>query len=447
MSIAARRLQRIEPMVKLKHPGVMYNQAQLNQMAAEVSNSSHWRKAKYDVMTTRKSGYGANQGREFASLSWVPKPVPVVKRFAGSQYADVGSDDLIADGGAALAHALKWRLKGDRASASKASQILNAWSSTLTSISYYVNGSSTQPTYAEGGRLIAGWTASIYARAGEIMAHSGWNPTGSEVAFNASRLREKFRTIWMPILYPIEPIGQHNWSTAVIDGAMQAAVFTNDAKRFNMACDWWRDIVPTVFWMPGDRNSQPHLAAATSPWFPSSGAPRTPMYSRYNKSENSQSTPTAVYNVWHKPKSWPAGLSGEMGRDFHHNAMIFATVANAAETAWHQGIDLYRQEQTRIVTATELFAGILHDVWKKDKVPPTGWPFDKNAKSGSHQTSAQTATFELIYMHYLGRRGVSMPKTRLLLDEYCRPSTYDIDTGPGMIFCEELTYRTNWGYS
>ena len=439
MAISVRRLSRaaaITPRV-LTHPAVMYNTTQLNVMAADITASgSNSRKTNYNTLLTRTAASGANSGTAFSSLSWTPAPVPVVKRYQSGSYTDVGDADLIADGIAALTHAFVWRLTGNRASASKSSAILNAWSSTITGIA---NGYPESSTVAADGKLLAGWTASTLARAGEIMAHSDWTAGGGETAFNAAQFKNRLQTIWQPILTPTEPIGQHNWFGAVIDGAMQTAVFLDDHEAFDNACAWWRDVVPTVFWMPGDTNSQPQLAASTPP---SSGLPRVPAGSRYNVPT---STRSQLLSYWQNPLSWPAGLSGELGRDFHHNAMIFATVANAAETAWHQGVDLYGEEQTRIVTATELFAGFLNEIYVNGNTSPAGWPFAKSATSGSYTTSTQRATFELLYMHYHDRKGVAMPNTASLLVNYTRPSTFDIDTGPGMVFCEEMTFRGNAG--
>jgi hypothetical protein len=419
------------------HPGVMYSEAQLQRMASDVNaTGSNARKTVYGTLLTRTASGGTNAGTAYSSLSWTPHPVSVVKRYQSSSYTSVGDSDLVTDLVSALTHAMIWRLTGARASASKACQILNAWSSTITGIA---NGWPESANVAADGKLLAGWTASTAARVGEVLCYSGWSAGVGELDLNVANLKRVLRDIWQPILTPVEPIGQHNWHASVIDGAMQIAVFLDDANAFAAACDWWREIVQTVIWMPGDVNNIPAMAASTPP---SSGLPRVPSGSRYN---TTSVTRASILSYWQSPTSWPTGLSGELGRDFHHNAMIFALLGNAAETAYHQGVDLWSEHQARLVAGAEWFAGILRDVYVAGKIPPTTWPYAKTATSGSYTTASQRATWETLYMALAGRLGASMPNTAALLTDYVRTSTYIVDVGPGSIWCEGLTYRDNPG--
>ena len=419
----------------LIHPGVMYSEAQLAQLATDVQDpGTNDRKSTYATLLTRTASIGANTGVAYSSTGWTPHPVPVVKRYQATSYTDVGDLDLIADGVAAVVHALIWRATGTRANASKACAILNAWSSTITGIQW---GWPESATVSADGKLLAGWTAALFAQAGEIMSYSGWTAGVGETALDVDNLKRVLQDIWLPILIPAEVIGQHNWYASVINGLMQAAVFLDDKTTYAAAKAYWRQVIKSVMWMPGDTNQIPAMAASTPP---ASGLPIVPDGSRYNVSSV---TRASILSYWQNPTSWPDGLSGELGRDFHHNAMIFALMGYAAETAYLQGDDLWSEEQARIVTATELFADVLRDIYVSGGSPST-WPFSKVPTDGSYTTSTQRTTFELLYMAYATRRGVSMPNTAALLSGYVRPSTYLIDTGPGII-AEGLMYRDNPG--
>ena len=212
----------IEPSPGMVHPGVMYSESQLSAMAVDVNSAtSNPRKSTYATMLTRSPSGGTNAGLAFSSLTWTPHPVPIVKRYQSTAFTDVGDSDLVGDSVAALTHAMIWRLTGNRANASKAAEILNAWSSTITHIAW---GWPESATVAADGKLLAGWTASPLCRAAEILTYSGYTAGVGETALNLPAMKAMIRDIWVPILLPYEVIGQHNWYCAVIDGAMQAAV-------------------------------------------------------------------------------------------------------------------------------------------------------------------------------------------------------------------------------
>ena len=420
------------------HPGVMYSEAQLATLAADVTAvGTNNRKTAWATLLGRTAAVGTNTGVAYSSTSWTPHPVPVVKRWQTTAYgSNVGDLDLITDGVAALIHALIWRATGVRASASKACAILNAWSSTITGIQ---NGWPESATVSADGKLVAGWTASLFAQAGEIMSYSGWSAGEGETALDVTNLKRVLTDIWLPILIPAEVIGQHNWYASVIAGAMNVAAFTDDKSAFDDACAWWRQVIRTVIWLPGDTNQIAAMASSTPP---ATGLPEVPDGSRYNVPTVTRSS---ILSYWQSPTSWPSGLSGELGRDFHHNSMIFALMGYAAETAYIQGVDLWSEEKTRIQTGMELFSDVLHDIYVDSQVPPSTWPFAKTATTGSYTTSAQRATGELVYMALHDRLGLSMPNTLAMLTDYQRThTTYLIDTGPGLVG-EVVMYRDNPG--
>lgn len=408
------------------HPGVMYSEAQLDLMATEANSSGSNRQATYNTMLSRTAVGGTNVGMAYSSLSWNSHAISVVGR-GSSGSPDQGGSDLMADSMAALVHAMIWRLKGTRANASKACDILNAWSGTITQILF-------DTTTWSDGKLLAGWTGTLLARAGEIMAYSGWTAGAGETALDKASLQNVLKTIWVPHINTNWNGGGANWLASFTDSMIQIGVFCDDQDVFDTGIAMWRGNVPAAFWMSGDTNSWPQLVSSTPP---SSGLPISAPGTMYDRSTTSASS---LRSYWRSPTSWPNGLEGEMGRDFHHTAMGYAATFNGAETAWHQGVDLYGEQQTRLVTSCELFAKFIYDTIVNGTNPPANWPF--SAKPTFYATATQRATWELAYMHYHTRQGVSMPNTLALLTSYTRPSTFNIDV---FIMSEELTYRDNAG--
>src|SRR5687768_2717510 len=134
------------------HPGMLHTEADFTRMREKVNASAQPWKGSWDLLVTRRN----------SQSNWGPRPVATVIRG--------GTGDNVAllynDVHAAYQNALRWKISGDVAHAEKAIGIMNAWSSTLTSI---------------GGNadrfLAAGLQGYQFANAAEIMrTYSGWAP-------------------------------------------------------------------------------------------------------------------------------------------------------------------------------------------------------------------------------------------------------------------------------
>ena len=65
-------------------------------------------------------------------------------------------------------------------------------------------------------------------------------------------------------------------------------------------------------------------------------------------------TPPTWPSYWGKQPTWTEdGMGQEACRDYHHLEFGFAGIANTAETALIQGIDLYALEEPRILAGLE----------------------------------------------------------------------------------------------
>lgn len=310
----------------------------------------------------------------------------------------------MADSTAALVDAMCWAFTGDRARASKAVEILNAWGATITKILF-------DTTTWSDGKLLAGWVGSIAGRAVELMKRTGYTPRTGETVPNWTAVDRMLREVILPRATEWHNGSGGNWIASFVDATVQLGVALDDRAVFELGVDRWRRVVPSLFWMPTDVNPYPNLK----------GLPIVPPWTMW---DNANTTAATVKSIWGNPSSWPAGLEFEMFRDLHHMAMAFSAVANAAETAWHQGVDLYGEQQARLVAACELATRWVYEKWVKG-VTPAGWPFSSGPNG--YETSTQRATWEIFYNHFARRRGIAMPNTLRLLTEYTRPNTFDID--------------------
>jgi hypothetical protein len=412
-----------QPTVGLVHPGVVYSQAQIDFVSAKVKAGTTPWAGQMTNLKGRTAGYGFNDGKAFSDLTWTPQPVANVGR-GSSGTPDQGGWDFLMDCTAAAVHAMCWAYTGDRARASKAASILNAWGAVMQSILF-------DTTTWSDGKLLAGWTGSIIGRAVELLRYTGYNPTGAETVPNWTNIDRMLRNAILPMATVWHSGSGGNWIASFTDATIQLGVALDDQATFQLGVDRWRRVVPSLFWLNSDatKNPYPNLA----------GLPFVPPWTMW---DNSTTTAATIRSIWGNPTSWPDGLEFENFRDMHHSAMSFAAVANGAETAYHQGVNLYGEEQTRIVAACELFTRWVYEWAIGGAARPVGWPFTHDVVG--YTTSTQRATWEILYNHYAGRLGVSMPMTLRLLTSYTRPNNFDVDLHN---IADQLTHQGTYAVS
>ena len=134
--------QEVKPFV---HPGLLHSRAELDFVREKVqAGQEPWKSAWERLRSSRphkphrrRSRRSRDHDKERAgvsSLKYEPSPSAEVVR---GPYNDpnIGSSNFSNDSMAAYSHALQWWMTGKKAHASKAIEILNAWSTTLESIS------------------------------------------------------------------------------------------------------------------------------------------------------------------------------------------------------------------------------------------------------------------------------------------------------------------------
>jgi hypothetical protein len=357
------------------HPGVLVSQRGLDVVRMKVTTGTEpWR-----------SAYAQMRSNSYASLSWRPQPRSSVDCGSNSN-PDRGCTEERDDAVAAYTDALLWYVSRDRRYATKAIQILDAWSAVLK-----------QHTNSNA-KLQAGWAGSTFARAAELIRYSGagWTPA------TATRFGTMLRTAFVPLLIGGAPGANGNWELIDIDALTGMAVYLDDHTTFAKALDMWRKRVPAYIYLKSDGPTP----------VPPPGA------GRMSRSE------LAAY--WQGQTTYVDGLAQETCRDFGHTGWGLDAAVHAAETARLQGVDLYGEQRERITKGFEFHAQYELGA----KVP--SWLCHGKVHRGLGPI------LEVAYDEYHNRLGMSLPNTAALLARD-RPE----GTDGHFVAWETLTFANN----
>ncbi len=194
------------------HPGVAHSRASIAFAKSKIeAGEQPWLDA----------WKGLRQSR-YASLDWKPQPMPHVERGPYND-PDVGSSEFSNDARAAYYHALCWALSGKEAHATKAAEIINAWSGTLQSISNH------------DARLLIGMSGYHFCVGAEILKHT------SDVwpADHQARFESMLRDIWYPVIKDFYPTANGNWDASMLQVMIAMAVFMDDQAMFDRAKEYY----------------------------------------------------------------------------------------------------------------------------------------------------------------------------------------------------------------
>jgi hypothetical protein len=284
------------------------------------------------------------------------------------------------DAMAAYTQALLWNYTGDKAYATRAIAILNAWSAQLVAVDYTSGEANTS-----NGPLVAAWLGEVFPRAGELLRYSGSGWAAADIN-RFSRMLASF----LPLTRNGWPWSNGNWSLSMADATLSIGVFNDDKAAYDAGVALWRSVTPTVIYDTSD------------------GAyPRSPPGGKY---------PTAakVDALWNtttgnKSSKYVNGRLQETCRDFVHLALEVGSMVNSAETARIQGLDLYSEQKTRMANAFELHAKILNDNARGDRT------LYASVCGSGMKPPMDTPTWEIGYNGLSRRLGISMPNTAALL--------------------------------
>jgi hypothetical protein len=329
------------------HPGGLNSKAELDFVKAKIQAGAQPWKGEFDQMIS--SSY-ATRG---------PHGLPNIN--SRNNDANVSRDDAIA----AYTQALLWYFTDDETYANRSIAILNSWSE----LQRFTAGS-------DQDRLQAGWIGAVFAQAAEIMrGYLGWS--ASEIG----DLQAMFRRAFYPQLNTASS-WNGNVDLTQIDAMLSIAVCNEDEAEFNKGLDRLRVRNRAYFYLTSD-------GARPQPIAGDGGDPQ---------------------KFWSNPSKWVDGLNQETCRDNgHHSQFGLGSALHAAEIAWHQGVDVYTENQKRYTAAMELMAtqlltGSMQGICSNNTSSPDRYD-----------------TWEVGYNHYHNRAGVALPKTQELIVEQIRP--------------------------
>jgi len=137
----------------------------------------------------------------------------------------VGQETYDNDANAAHQNAVMWAITGDKAYADKAIQIINAWSSTLQSVT------------GRDAVLMAGLGPFKMINAAEIIRYTnaGWSDADIKQA------EKHFKEVIYPVIKNFAPFANGNWDAAAIKTVLAIAVFCNDRAMFESGLRYYVD--------------------------------------------------------------------------------------------------------------------------------------------------------------------------------------------------------------
>ena len=329
------------------HPGGLHSKAELDFVKARIQAGNQPWKGEFNQL--KRSNFALRAPHGLSRIN------------SNSEDATVSRDDAIA----AYTQALLWYFSDDETYARHSLAILNSW----THLQRFTAGS-------EQDRLQAGWIGAVFAPAAEIMrSYQGWTPT------EIGNFQAMFRRAFYPQLNTAS-FWNGNVDLTQIDALMAIAVFNEDEAEFSLGLSRLKWRSPAYFYLTTDGPRPKSIAGDGG----------------------------HLQAFWFDPARWVDGLTQETCRDNgHHSQYGLGSALHAAEVSWHQGVDVYTENQARYTAAMELMAthfltGSMHGLC-----------------SNNIATADRYDTWEVGYNHYHNRAGVDLPNTRKLIEEQIRP--------------------------
>ncbi len=334
---------------EFKHPGLLHTEEDFQRIKSAISAGQQ------PIL----SGWETLKDSELSQPGWSPRAMETVSRGGAGDNVAL----LYNDAARAYQCALRWRIAGDTACGETAKNILNAWSSTLKT----VTGNADR-------YLAAGLFGYQLANASELMRdYPGFDLDGMKsMLMNVfyKPLNERF-------LYSNEFGRDHNdahiqnywanWDLCNMEAALAIGVFCDDREIYDRAVDYF-------------------------------------MYGAGNGS---------IYNAI--PVLYPGSMAQwqESGRDQGHANLGIGLMATFCEIAWNQGLDLYGWANNRFMYAAEYVARYNNG----DDVPYVTYEWHTGqAGNLMSQTALGEGTrgemrpiWEMIYNHYANRKGLRVP--------------------------------------
>ncbi len=336
------------------HPGLLHTQTDFLRMSQMVSNRTE----------PYLSGFNALSSSTYCNKNWTPRATATITR--GGTGDNVGL--LYVDIARAYQCALYWKITGDTGYGNTARDILNAWSSTLTT----VTGNADR-------YLASGLYGYELANAAEIMR--------DYPGFNLSAMQNMLLTVFY------EPLCERFlWGNSY-------------GSDHNDACI-------TNYWANWDLAN---MAATVAIGI---FCDRRDIYNKGLEYFKSGAGNGSIYNAIPYLYSDGTAQWQESGRDQAHSLLGIGLMACICEMAWSQGDDLYGYADNRFMAACEYVAKYNLG----NSVPFTTYEYKSGQGSYQSQSVISEASrgevrpiWAMIYNHYAVRKGYSVPYIRQMV--------------------------------
>ncbi|MDE1160897.1 MAG: alginate lyase family protein [Acidobacteriaceae bacterium] len=355
----------VAPSFTFTHPGILLGATQLANIESKVAQStSPW-----------SSAYSAASGSSYGSLTYAATP------HASVDTTTTASTDLINDSEAAYTQALLWYITRNSTYANNAIAIMNAWSSTMT------GGFSGSNDYN-----VAAWAGDNFPRAAEIIRYTYLDSSGAALwsSTDITQFKSFLTSQFVPMLTNDRGQGDYggNLHASTAAAEINIGVFLDDPATFFRGLWMWRYALPAYVYEPGDGS------------YPAPPIDWTASYSSI----------TNMVTLWYGQPMFSEGLSQETCRDLGHTRWGFAALANGAETAYLQGVDLYAESSLGTSNATRMQDGLeFNSTYLNGATPPS------TLCSGTLTAGSSVGTGEIAYNALVNRRGLSLPETSTFL--------------------------------
>jgi hypothetical protein len=271
------------------HPGMLHNAGDINRAKVRVAaGDDPW-----------LSGWNRLTANSHSQSTWTPNPQATIIRGGTGENYGILYNDIAA----AYQNALRWQVGGTAANGDTAVKILNAWSSTLTSIT------GNADRFLAAG--IYGWE---FCQAAELMrGHAGFNLAA-------------FQKMMVNVFYPLNNsfLTNHNdacitnywanWDLCNMASILAIGILNEDSAKYNQAVTYFK-----------------------------SGA-------------GNGSIEHAVPYLYTDSGGYALGQWQESGRDQGHTVMGMGQMGAICEMAWNQGDDLYSYDSRRFMAAAQYVA-------------------------------------------------------------------------------------------
>lgn len=276
------------------------------------------------------------------------------------------------DATAAYLNALRWCVSGEKSNAECAVRILNGWSETVNEVAHGPD----QPG-------LGGIPIGSFALAAEVLrTYPGWSAAD----------QKRFKRMLTEYFYPAchDFLTRHNgasdnsywanWDTCNMLAILAIGVYCDDRAKFDEAVEYFK---------------------------------------------NGRGT-GAIRNA--VPFVFPDGLGQwqESGRDQAHVMGGMGLMVEMCQVAWNQGLDLFGYDHNRLLAGAEYTAQ--YTLWKG--VPYTFYTNSNHANqyyvSPNYHGRLLASHFELVYNHYVVRKGLKAPHVKLFA-ELRRPEPGEAD--------------------